>query len=293
MYANIERISIFEPCRKKIIFVRFLPGGPLKRHKDRVSDSLFDEDGVCRVVFALTALGMGVNLQDVRQGIHYGPPRQVEDFIQEIGRAGRDGNPAKSLLLFHGLHLRKCEQTMKDYAKSESQCLRGLLLSKFQATGNSDKMAGHYCCIVCHAKCNCIGKSCGVEVFHVMSEHPETGFKDRKKRVVESSQKDELKELLEDYQKQLNKNCCGYVLSPETTTGFSDSLVKSVLITCKYSFCVEDVLDLNPVFTTRHALDILYMIRDVFEDFELDIELTLTWSMVESKRIAHLEHPVK
>lgn len=33
----------------------------LKRHKERVSDSQFEEQGVCRVVFASTALGMGVN----------------------------------------------------------------------------------------------------------------------------------------------------------------------------------------------------------------------------------------
>ena len=44
----------------------------LKRHKERVSDSLFEEQGVCRVVFASTALGMGVNLQGMRQVIHYG-----------------------------------------------------------------------------------------------------------------------------------------------------------------------------------------------------------------------------
>ena len=106
----------------------------LKRHKERVSDSLFEEQGVCRVVFASTALGMGVNLQGIRQVIHYGPPRQVDDFVQEIGRAGRDGKPARSLLLFHGLHLKKCEPIMKEYAKTESKCLRKLLLSEFEAT---------------------------------------------------------------------------------------------------------------------------------------------------------------
>ena len=74
--------------------------------------------------FASTALGMGVNLQGIRQVIHYGPPRQVDDFVQEIGRAGRDGKPARSLLLFHGLHLKKCEPIMKEYAKTESKCLR-------------------------------------------------------------------------------------------------------------------------------------------------------------------------
>lgn len=62
----------------------------LQKYKERVSESLFDGGGICRVVFASTALGMGVNIPDVRQVIHYGPPRQMVDFVQEIGRAGRD-----------------------------------------------------------------------------------------------------------------------------------------------------------------------------------------------------------
>ena len=44
----------------------------LKRHKECVSDSLFEEQGVCRVAFTSPALGMGVNLQGIRQVIHYG-----------------------------------------------------------------------------------------------------------------------------------------------------------------------------------------------------------------------------
>lgn len=67
----------------------------------------------------------------------------------------------------------------------------------------------------------------------------------------------------------ISKNCRGYVLSSESTTGFSNSLTNSVLKTCKYIFSVDDVVDLNPVFSKHHAHDILHMIKDVFEDFEL------------------------
>ena len=56
----------------------------LKRHKERMSDSLIEEQGVCRVVCASTALGMGVNLQGIRQVIHYGPPHQVDDLSRKM-----------------------------------------------------------------------------------------------------------------------------------------------------------------------------------------------------------------
>ena len=47
-------------------------------------DSLFRPDGVCRVMFASTALGMGVNVRCICFVIHYGPPRQMDYFIEEM-----------------------------------------------------------------------------------------------------------------------------------------------------------------------------------------------------------------
>jgi superfamily II DNA helicase RecQ len=67
---------------------------------DRKSCHLDFLYGKCKVVVATVAFGMGIDKADVRNVYNYGPPKTMEEYYQQIGRAGRDGLQSKCVMLY-------------------------------------------------------------------------------------------------------------------------------------------------------------------------------------------------
>ncbi len=72
--------------------------GLLPEDRARIQERFIN--GSTPVVVATNAFGMGIDRADVRQVIHYSVPGSLEAYYQEAGRAGRDGHPARVVLLY-------------------------------------------------------------------------------------------------------------------------------------------------------------------------------------------------
>ncbi len=114
---------------------------------------IFKDGKNLMIVVATVAFGMGIDCKDVRQIVHVGLPDDVSSYIQETGRAGRDGLLSKAILLkaefiVGWVKTLNCMQQMK-------QNRRQVLFRDMDGYEPVDINIKCICCDVCAVKCDC------------------------------------------------------------------------------------------------------------------------------------------
>lgn len=243
----------------------------LKEYKERLLIS-FKNDGLKRVALATAALSMGVNFPNVRYIVNFGPARSLLDFHQQAGRAGRDGLPSDIILYFYGQQLSHCDDDVRAFLKSTG-CHRVSSYLSFDPD-IVPLSPSHECCNYCAMYCTCdtsngcngpkklFEKSPSVQL-GMMPDHPCRSVSDEQKAVLNDA-------LLEV---QRNVSCGSGSGAFGATHGFSQELISDVVANCDKLFTIEDIKTSVPVFSKNHAVTILEIINEIFNDID---ESTLT-----------------
>lgn len=247
--------------------------------KKSVVERFTAKNGSLKIVVATVVFGMGVDCPNIREVYHFKSPSSLMDYLQESGRAGRDGLPSKAFLFYSSkefgnclsklkkkgknsvMHIKDLED-MKRYCDNICICRRFFLLEHFDGAENAKKeislhqITPHMCCDICSLKCTC--DDC-IEQKMLTENKPPT-CPGTVPRTVPASvplstfQKQLIRQKLNDYRSSLMDDS---VLRVDYSTGFTVELITNIVELCDELFSVDDVLTKLDVWNPEQAEKVL------------------------------------
>jgi ATP-dependent DNA helicase RecQ len=254
-----------KPTRRLVEMYHAGTPSSVKKH---ISKNLSKPDGHIRVLIATIAFGMGVNCKNVQSIIHFGPSKSIECYVQESGRAGRDGSRSNSIVLYHGMLLSHCSQEMKELVLDEDECRRKVLMKAF-GYDCQELQPKHNCCDNCVKVCQCLECPSHVGLQVPAGEDSCSRHTGKIRSVTDADRlalKDQLKQYHDAILKEHARVMSNTVSIPSAIIEFGSLQMKQILDNCNKMFSLGDVTSHVDVWRKCQAIGILKVINNVFGD---------------------------
>ena len=219
---------------------------------------------------------MGIKCHNVNSVVHFGPSKNMELYMQESGRAGREGAHSTSVILYNSLLAAKCDPCMLIFLKTE-HCRRKQISQLFPHGMCSYTCVGCKCRDICSKACYCGAENC--QSWLKFGQILKDSYVAASIRTVSTSQKQILAESLKSYRSPLLQECYKVrpVAYPNLFMEFGFPQISQVLENCHRIFTFQDIKNFVEIWRKIHANNVLAIIEEVFEDTDVDIsKLELT-----------------
>lgn len=123
---NCEELNTY--LNSHSIKSNFYHAGLSKKKREKVQEDWINDE--VKVIVATIAFGMGIDKSNVRYVIHYNMPTSTENYYQEIGRAGRDGERSNCIMCLNKQDVCIYTRTMKQEKKSKVHAIYNILSNK-------------------------------------------------------------------------------------------------------------------------------------------------------------------
>ena len=124
--------------------------------QQRITALFSNNDSILRCVVCTVAFGMGVSMSNVRHVIHWGPPKDILSYWQQVGRCARDGQQGSAQMFLYprSVHKSFVDADMIELCKTNTECLRKKILKHLFVDGMPQKELDYCsdvaeCCTFC------------------------------------------------------------------------------------------------------------------------------------------------